>query len=64
MIKITKEWCEAMAKLEDGGEIGAGPLDHPLRAFPPLDVSLSQLQDRPVAPAKATRAARTLKPHK
>lgn len=30
-VAISKEWCEAMAKLEDGQEIGAGSSDHPLR---------------------------------
>ncbi len=32
-IDIPKSWCENMAKIEDGGEIGAGSPDHPLRAL-------------------------------
>ncbi len=31
MADIPKDWCVNMAKLEDGGEIGAGSPDHPLR---------------------------------
>lgn len=40
-IKITKDWCVNMAKLEDGGEIGAGSPDHPLRA--PSNHHMSEL---------------------
>lgn len=31
---LPKDWCVNMAKLEDGGEIGAGSPNHPLRADP------------------------------
>ena len=36
-IDIPKDWCIAMAKIEDGQEIGAGSPNHPLRADPMRD---------------------------
>jgi len=44
---ISKDWSERMAKAEDGGEIGAGSPDHPLRqrklSFDPRCFDLAEM---------------------
>ena len=49
-IEISKDWCETMARLEDGQEIGAGSLDHPLRAVPAVTVTELRLIAKQLGP--------------